>query len=209
MRYLIWFEIDLIVTLRPPYYSFVIGLFPLIPVAFQAYGGTNQQPWNSVDLLQSNNLALNSTDNATCDYFRNTILLWSRTNVFEADVDGSKTLHILSLSVEPVRCPFQIVDGAEDTATLAAVLCREKETNEKCAELIPIESCERLCLGWAQASEEDRLGFAETYLGVRPEVTISIAESYPWTYSEPDGKIVAAIFSTRVLYNEELSVKRT
>ena len=67
----------------------------------------------------------------------------------------------------------------------------------------------KLCLGWAQVSEEDRLGFAETYLGVRPEVTIPIAESYPWTYSDPDGEEVAAIFSTRVLYNEELSVKRT
>jgi len=93
--------------------SFVIGLAPLIPVVLVGDGGTNQQLQNSVELLQSNNLALNNTNNATCAQLETTTLEWIKTNAFEiSPISGRRSLHVLSLTIEPVRCRFQYIRTA-------------------------------------------------------------------------------------------------
>ena len=190
--------------------SFLIGLAPLIGVSFYTNGGINTQLVSSVELLQSNNLVLNSTDSTTCDQLRSTVLEWVKTNAFETSIDGGyQALHILSLSLEPKRCPFQYIDG-EDVGTLATIACRDEATIDRCSELLEVESCATLCEGWSKRTAVERLRFLETYWGVRPSVTIPMNTSDPWSYENvTSGEAVQADFSIDVLYNEELSVKRT
>ena len=198
--------------LSSPLLRFLIGLSPLIPVVVKVDGGTNQHLQTSTELLQSNNLALNTVNNQTCDQFQHTIIDWIRSNTFEIGYDGSKNLHLLSLVVEPIRCDFQTMpDGSTsaDVGTLAAIACRNATTIERCKSMLNVQDCRQFCLGWAMTSEEDRLYYLEHFYGVRPSVTVSVEKEQPGTYTTESGEVVSDDFSVRVLYNEGLSVRRT
>lgn len=187
----------------------MIGLAPLIPVILRQYGGTNQQLQSSVDLLQSNNLALNATDNETCAALESSIVEFVKGSAFETTIVGQKTLHILSLGVEPVRCDFQMLNDTDDSSTLAAIACQNSAAMKRCEELLPIDSCADLCMGWSRTNETERLRFLEQHYGVRPSVTVPLGTSDMGMYTLPSGELESAAFSVRVLYNEELSVRRT
>lgn len=175
------------------------------------HGGTNQQLSNSVELLQSNNLALNNMNNETCDQLETTITEWVKTNAYEIAVDGSKKLHVLSLEVEPVRCEFQTVTGSSgaDVGTLAALACRDNATQEYCKHLFGVQNCKELCFIWQMSNEEDRFTLFEDYYGIRPSVTIPLEDGQLGSYSSMSGEVVPAYFYVRAVFNEELSVRRT
>ncbi len=190
--------------------SFLIGLAPLVPVVVKVYGGTNQHLQTSTELLQSNNLALSTVNNQTCDQFQYTIIDWVKSNAFEIGLDGSKNLHLLSLVIEPVRCEFQTMsDGSTDAGTLATIACRNATTIERCKTMLGVQDCAQFCLGWTLTSEEDRLYYLENFYGIRPSTTVSVNKEQPGTYTTESGEVVSDNFSVRVLYNESLSVKRT
>lgn len=192
-------------------FSFVIGLTPLIAVIMKTNGGTNQHLQTSVELLQSNNLALNDTSEETCGQLEDSIVQWVRTNSFEEELGGDKQLHILSLQVLPVRCDFQVMpDGTTDAGTLAAIACRNETTRQNCKSRVGIDECAQLCWGWSLTSEKDRAIFLEKYYGIRPSVTATIEDGQSGTYySVQTGEQVSAHFGVRVLFNEGFSVKRT
>eukprot|EP00571_Detonula_confervacea_P007093 CAMPEP_0172325602 /NCGR_PEP_ID=MMETSP1058-20130122/54451_1 /TAXON_ID=83371 /ORGANISM="Detonula confervacea, Strain CCMP 353" /LENGTH=863 /DNA_ID=CAMNT_0013042193 /DNA_START=534 /DNA_END=3125 /DNA_ORIENTATION=+ len=194
-------------------FIFIIGLSPLVSVVVREYGGTNQQLQNSVELLQANNLALNNTNNETCDQLKDTITGWVKSNVAETAIDGTKKLHILALEIEPMRCDFQNseTDWGSDGA-LAALLCGNNTSiqRQRCKSLLGVEeSCDDLCRGWMQPSEELKLSILENVYGVRPSVTVSVENGENGTYSLPNGTQVSTFFSVSVIYNESLSVRRT
>lgn len=183
----------------------MIGLAPLVPVIFKQHGGTNQHLVTSVELLQSNNLALNSASNGTCLQLEETIVEWVRTNAFETSIHGTKFLHMLSLEVEPARCGFQ--SGDRD-GPLAAYVCTNYDLVERCRSLFGLDNCHNLCVGWQTPGKEDRMTYMEHMFGVRPSVTVTVENSEAGTYMD-GGEVVSAYFSVRVLYNEQLSVRRT
>ncbi|KAL7540169.1 hypothetical protein ACHAXR_009941 [Thalassiosira sp. AJA248-18] len=191
-------------------FAFFIGLLPLVSVMFRQYGGTNQHLQTSVELLQSNNIALNATNNETCAQLRETTIQWVKNNAFETLQDGTNILHVLSLEVEPVRCDFQKINGTDDAGTIAALSCEDDIAMERCSSMLPLPlvNCEELCMGWGKANEDERLNFMERFYGIRPSVTVPVTANSTGTYEE-NGEIVSASFSVRVLYNEELSVRRT
>lgn len=189
--------------------SFLIGLAPLVPVCLKAHGGTNQQPYNSVELLQANNLALNDTSNSTCDQLEATIFSWATSNAFEIDIRGNRRLHLLSLDIQPQRCAF--MTPGVNVGSLAAMYCNVEFysiVSAKC-EAMPWIDCKLLCEGWAKTSEDERLSALEGIFGIRPSVTISPMAGQNGTIVNDNGEEEPAYFSIDALYNEELSVKRT
>ena len=193
----------------PIHFSFLIGLAPLVPVCLKAHGGTNQQPYNSVELLQANNLALNDMSNATCDQLEATIISWTTSNAFEIHLGGNRRLHLLSLDIKPQRCAFMTAGAS--VGALAAMYCPVEFysiASAKC-KAMPWIDCQKLCEGWSQRSEEERLSNFEDIYGVRPSVTISPMAGQNGTIVNENGEEEPAYFSVDALYNEELSVKRT
>jgi len=195
-------------------FIFFIGLFPLVGVMIAANGRTNQQIWNSVELLQANNLALNKADNETCAQLERTVDDWIKTNAFEETLIGStKYVHLLTLDIQPIRCDFQKVDGAEEAGTLAAVRCRSEYMMDNCDDLsLGTEDCTALCLGWAQS--DGPASYVQEHTNIRPSVIVPVSKPQQGNgvegeYSLSDGEIVPAKFSVYAEYNESLSVKRT
>lgn len=166
--------------------SFLIGLYPLISVAVMPYGGTNQQPWNSVDVLQANNIVLNNTDNETCAQLNTTLVGWLKSNAIEHTVDGTDMLHILSLEVEPKRCGFQRRPGSN--SILWPLLCR----NHTMGADVMIDW---LCHGLPEEGMRHKV--LEEHHDIRPSLTIRYQNKEEGTDS-----------SVSVLYNETLSVRR-
>jgi len=190
-------------------FVFLIGLSPLVPVCFESEGGTNQQIWNSVELLQTNNLALNDYDD--CGQLETTVTQWIKTNAFETDIGGNKKQHLLSLVVQPIRCEFQTgANNGGEVGTLAALYCRDDEPMAKCSAFFGINNCSDLCLTWAGKTMEDRLDLSEFYFGVRPSTTLpAISDNVTTTFIDEDGVEDSENFYVTVLFNEALSVRRT
>ena len=182
----------------------------MVSVCFDEYGGTNQQIVNSVDLLLSNNLILNSNDSETCTQLENTVVQWITTNALESDLAGNIYYHLLSLQVKPVRCPFQYgADGNTKTGTLAAIWCRDETAMQGCnTALLGLVNCEELCLRWAETTLEERIYAMEYHFDVRPSTTIT-KEDDKDSILVLDGEEVPANFSVSVIFDEELSTRRT
>lgn len=171
-------------------------------------------PQTSVELLQTNNLVLNNaTEEGTCNQLQSTVIDWVKSNAFETRIDGTKSLHLLSLVVQPMRCPFQYVAQAENTGLLVAMACQKVNSIDSCPKLFPFlgkNECRNLCLGWSQATPDERLDLLENFFGIRPSTTLTVNTSTSSEYhSYSTGQTIPADFSVSVLWNEELSVRRT
>ena len=189
--------------------SFVIGVLQLMPVAFKENGGTNHQLVSSVELLQANNIAINVTDDSSCNYLQDTVTDWIAANAFEKDRNGNNILHLLSLVIQPVRCEFQTgADGLENDGIMSSTICRN-DTITRCVNMFSKEMCIDLCQGWGLETDERRLDFYVESLGIRPSSTFSSMAGSNGTYSDKNGEIIEAYFSVSALFDESLAVKRS
>jgi hypothetical protein len=178
----------------------------LIPVIFKRDGGSNQQLKTSVELLQANNLATTTTDSEACAYFENTVIDFVATNAFETFQLGSKVLHLLSLEIQPVRCPFQDgPSGLEDT--LGAAVC--KNSNTPCQNILSQQDCDDYCTSWLGKNEKERVDFYEQFYGVRPSMIMPEFSGANSTYTNESGEVVEAEFYVKALFYERLAVKRS
>jgi len=180
----------------------LIGLAPLISVAFKSEGATNQELKNSVELLQANNLAILGSDDESCAQLEYVVADWIKANVLEPRVDGKKVLHVVSVELEPIRCDFQ--SDHDGTGILTAIVCNE---GYSCDEKLGQENCKILCKASNQLVAEDgRLGPLD---GIRPSVTIPMHDEKWSSYIAQNGTYINADFRVSVVYNEEVSVRRT
>jgi len=194
-------------TERGLFLVFFIGLSSLIRVACMEYGGTNHQLVSSVKWLQANNLAADNTRNETCDFFRDTVLQWVASNIYDG---GSDVMHLLHLEIEPVRCDFQKgPDGSQSNGVMGAALCGSSEALSRCDTLFSKRDCDHLCKVWLASDEQERQYYYETLFGIRPSVTFSTTDGSYGTYSSLEGEIVNDYFSVSAEYNETKAVSQS
>ena len=173
----------------------------MFPVLFKDYGGTNHRPQNSAVLLQTDNLALNDTTYETCAQLHDTVVSWTKTNLFH-----KSQLYVLQLHLKPSRCAFQkLLDGSE-AGMFNATLCRSSATIAWCSTVFQTD-CQDFCLSFVPLNKEGRIDYLEEVYGVRQSVLLDVTVSQPWTYSLRNGDVVSADFSVHLLFNEATSVQ--
>ena len=188
-------------TRHPCLFSFLIGLLNLCPVLFKYYGGTNHRPQSSAVLLQTDNLALNDISYETCAQLHDTVVSWTKTNLFH-----KSQLYVLQLHLKPSRCAFQkLLDGSE-AGMFNATLCRSSATIAWCSTVFQTD-CQDFCLSFVPLNKEGRIDYLEEVYGVRQSVLLDVTVSQPWTYSLRNGDVVSADFSVHLLFNEATSVQ--
>jgi len=181
-------------------FVFLIGLAPLISVAFKSEGATNQELKNSVQLLQANNLAILGSDDKSCAQLEYIVADWIKANVLETRVDGKKVLHVVSVELEPTRCDFQ--SDHNGTGILTAIACKD---GYLCDENLGRENCE-ICKANLLTAEDGRPPPLDV---IRPSVTIAMQDEKRSSFIDQNGTYTDADFKVSVLYNEEVSVRRT
>ena len=174
----------------------------MISVAFKSEGATNQELKNSVQLLQANNLAILGSDDESCAQLEYLVADWIKANALETRVDGKKVLHVVSVELEPVRCDFQ--SDHHGTGILTAIACKD---GYSCDENLGRENCEILCKVPYLLTAED--GRPPPLDMIRPSVTIAMQDEKQSSFITQNGTYTDADFKVSVLYNEEVSVRRT
>lgn len=164
-------------------------------VAFTRNGGTDQALKNSVIMLQANNIRINATTDDSCEFLHQTVQDWIST-VFFTHHRRRLSLHLLHLTLEPVRC-----DILNHSSQICAPLCEPYED---------IIECSSACDGWITDSEEERIGWYEKRFDVRPNNIVTMTSSVvPSNYSLPNGTLVEAEFYVAAQYNEMSRVQET
>ncbi|KAL3801831.1 hypothetical protein HJC23_001227 [Cyclotella cryptica] len=181
---------------------FLIGLQSMVSVVVKENGGTNQQLWTSVDLLQSNNLSTNTTDSESCDFFAETVEDWIAATLYEEPANGEKIIHLVDLVIKPVRCDFQL----DPLGITGSAICGNRQL---CTEFLSTKGCKEFCALWPFFDAEERWDYLENNFDVRPSMTISARSSGPGSYSLENGTVVETEFSVGAIFNERFSVENS
>ena len=185
------------------FYSFVIGLQSLVSVVVEPNGGTNQQLWTSVDLLQSNNIATNTTDDESCAFFNNTVHDWITSNLLEERHDGEEMyLHLISLNIQPARCHWQLDHMG---GMIWEKLCAPRHVYD-CTNLLSSDGCKEFCYVWPTYDHEERADYAMRHFNIRPSMTVTTRTSGYGSYTSENGTVVETDFFVEAIFNERASV---
>lgn len=175
-------------------HRFLIGLQPLIWVIFGHYGGADLAWHNSVEMLQANNIMINTTTDESCEFLRQTVLEWVAA-VSVVETRKGVSLHLLHLTFEPIRCGL-------DPLQVCYKICEPKQ----------LFNCDEVCKGWEGtfASQDNRIKWYEDKFDIRPN-DVAIVSSVPvqWNYSLPNGTVVQDEFFVEAQFNESGAVTQT
>lgn len=181
----------------------MIGLQSLVSVIVESNGGTNQQLWTSVDLLQSNNIATNTTDDESCAYLNTTVHDWIASNILEERHDGKEIyLHLLSLNIQPVRCHWQLDNMG---GMIWKELCSSRHVYD-CTYLLSSDGCKEFCSVWPTYDHEERSDYAMRHFDIRPSMTVTTRTSEYGSYTSKNGTVIATDFFVEAIFNERASV---
>lgn len=172
-------------------------------VVVEYNGGTNQQLWTSVNLLQSNNVALNATDDESCNYFDQTVHNWITSNLLEEPNQGGYYLHLLSLDIQPARCQFQIDRMG---GMIWEELCAPRHVYE-CTNILSPRGCQEFCTVWPTYDMEGRSDYAMRHFDIRPSMTVMTRSAGAGSYTLENGTVVETDFYVEAIFNERLSVE--
>jgi hypothetical protein len=182
----------------------VIGLQLVLSVLVQQNGGTNQQLWTSVDLLQSNNIAINTTDSESCEYFDQTVHEWIASNLIEYQYNEKDLyLHLISLDIHPTRCQFQL---DHMSGMIWEELCAENHVYE-CTDILSSDGCKEFCTVWPTYDKEERADYAVRHFHIRPSMTVTTRSSGYGSYVLENGTVVETDFYVEAIFNERASVE--
>ena len=173
----------------------MIGLSPLINVAFTPLGGVDTVCSESVDLLQANNIgATNATNSSECDFLRETVQDWVASLGF-ASHRKHVHLHLLYLTLEPVRC--DVLNKTE----ICSLVC-ESPTD--------LLDCNAACDRKLESSEDERFKWYKEKFDIRPNDIYSVkSEEKKMNYISENGTVVEATFYVQAQFNETASVQKT
>jgi hypothetical protein len=164
-------------------------------VLFTENGGADRVLYNSVEILQANNMRINTTTDDSCEFLRQTVEDWVATVGMIRTRQGV-SLHLLHFTLEPIRC------DALNSTQICMSLCEPqvgKMLNSNAA-----------CHGWTIKSEEERIKWYEDWFDVRPnDIYMEQSEVVPMNYSLPNGTVVEAEFFVMAQFNETVPVKQT
>lgn len=180
----------------------MISLQSIVSVVVEYNGGTNQQLWTSVDLLQSNNIALNATDNDTCDYFDQTVHNWISSNLLEEDHLGEPSLHLISLDIQPVRCHFQ---SNHLGGMIWDELCAPNHVYD-CTAILSPDGCQEFCTVWPTYDMQARSEYAIRQFDIRQSMVVRTRSAGYGSYSLENGTVVQTDFSVEAIFNQRISV---
>ena len=168
----------------------------MIPVIFSMYGGADRTLVNSVEMLQANNIMINTTTDEDCEFLRQTVADWVTAVGIHDSRRGNLSLHLLHLTIKPLRC-----DVLNQTRICLKVC--EPHGNRL--------NCDVVCEGWAEVNYRERLKWYEDQFDVRPnDVTTVVSSLRPQlNYSLPNGTVVEDTFFVEAHFNETVAVKMT
>ena len=176
---------------------FLIGLQPLIFVAFTPTGGIDSSLTNSVEMLQANNIAINTTTDESCDFLRQSVEDWISAVGFTHNY-REVSLHLLQFTMEPVRC------DSLDSEEICLKLCEPHKD---------IINCEAACgslSGKERESNNVGIHWYTQNFNIRPNDIFKVETTHKtMNYSLPNGTVVEADFFVTAEFNETQSVKRT
>jgi len=171
------------------HYRFLIGLSPLIYVAFTPLGGIDTVWQESVDLLQANNIrATNATDSSECEFLRETVEDWVASVGFAAGRRGVH-LHLLHFKIAPVRCDIL------NKTQICSLICDPHK------EMLNCDACDHV-LEHSEGWYEDKFH--------RPNNIYSVnSTEKQMNYISENGIVVEANFTVQAQFNEAASVQKT
>ena len=166
------------------------------------HGGTNQQLWTSVALLQRNNLSTNTTDSESCGFFAETVEDWIAANLFEEPDNEERIIHLIELEIKPVRCDFQ----DDPLGITGSAICGKRQL---CTEFLSTKDCKEFCALLPFFNADERWDYLEHNFAVRPSMTVKSQSSGPGTYSLENGTVVETYFSVEAIFNERFSIENS
>ncbi len=173
---------------------FLIGLSPLIYVAFTPDGAIDTVWQESVDMLQANNIrAANATDTSECEFLRETVEDWVA-SVGLIQYKRGVQVHLLHFKVEPVRC--NILNKTQ----ICSLICEPHEEFLNCD----------ACVGLFEDAEDKRLDWYEHEFDFRPNNIYSVnSTEEQMNYIAENGTVVEAKFTVQAQFNEAARVQNT
>lgn len=148
-------------------------------------------------MLQANNIMINTTTDESCEFFRQTVLEWVAAVGVVETRKGVRSLHLLHLTLEPLRC-------ALDPLQICYKICEPKL----------VFNCDEVCKVWEGTFEgtsfDNHIKWYEDTFDIRPN-DVAVISSIPmqWSYSLPNGTVVQDEFFVKAHFNESGAVKQT
>lgn len=157
-----------------------------------------------MDLLQSNNIAMNATNEESCEYFDHTVHDWITSNLIEEGHSGDEFyLHLISLDIHPARCQFQFDHMG---GMIWDELCAPRHVYE-CTGILSADGCKEFCTVWPTYDMEHRSDFVIRQFGIRPSMTVTTRSTGFSSYTTENGIVVESDFYVEAIFNERLSVE--
>lgn len=157
-----------------------------------------------MDLLQSNNIAMNATNEESCEYFDHTVHDWITSNLIEEGHSGDEFyLHLISLDIHPARCQFQFDHMG---GMIWDELCAPRHVYE-CTGILSADGCKEFCTVWPTYDMEHRSDFVIRQFGIRPSMTVTTRSTGFSSYTTENGTVVESDFYVEAIFNERLSVE--
>eukprot|EP00956_Cyclotella_meneghiniana_P042439 scaffold248464_cov119-Cyclotella_meneghiniana.AAC.1 len=141
-----------------------------VATLFEYKGGTNQQVWTSVELLQENNIATNASDEDSCEYLNGTVYSWVAENLIEhGRTDDELYLHLISVVIRPARCAWQ-------------------------TDILSVDGCKEFCTVWPTYDPEQLYDYAMRHFDIRPSMTVSTKSLGYGPYILQNGTLGLTVF---------------
>lgn len=171
---------------------------------FEYKGGTNQQVWTSVELLQENNIATNASDTESCEYLNKTVYDWVAANLVEhARTDDELYLHLISVVIQPTRCAWR-------TDMSSWVIWEELCSYESlfaCADILSVDGCAEFCTVWPTYDPEQLYDYAMRHFAIRPSMTVMHKSLGYGPLILQNGSVIETEYYVEAVFNERLSVE--